>query len=311
MLRLFVLAVLLCVCWTSPGEAGEGRRIAITFDDAPTGDGPVFTGEERTRELLRALAAAEVEGAMFFVTTQNIGKAEKGAERLAAYVAAGHMLGNHSHSHQWLWKSDPQAYLADVERAASILAKFDGATPFFRYPFLDEGRTREARDAVRTWLSDNGIRSGYVTIDNYDWYMDALFAEASKKGETVDRGALQEAYVDILLKGAEFYDDLAREALGRSPAHVLLLHENDLAALFVDDLVRAFRARGWEIISAEEAYRDPIAELLPDTLFNGQGRVAAIAHAKKLRPARDMVSPFESEEWLRNEFARRGLLATD
>lgn len=311
MLRLLVLIAAAGLGWTAPADAREGRQIAITFDDAPTADGPVFSGEERTRELLRALAAAEVEGAMFFVTTQNIGKAENGTERLAAYVAAGHVLANHSHSHPWLWKTGPEAYVADVERAASILTQHGGAAPYFRFPFLDEGRTRDARDAVRGWLSSNGLRNGYVTIDNYDWYMNALFAEVSNKGGLVDREALREAYVDILLKGVEFYDDLSLEALGRSPAHVLLLHENDLAAMFVDDLVRALRERGWEIIPAEEAYRDPIAEILPETLFNGQGRVAAIAHANGLRPARDMVSPFESEEWLREEFTRRGLLPVD
>jgi hypothetical protein len=45
---------------------------------------------------------------------------------------------------------------------------------------------------------------------------------------------------------------------------MLLLHETDLAALFIPDLVAALRKTGWRIVSADEAYRDPIGRLQPD-----------------------------------------------
>ena len=58
---------------------------------------------------------------------------------------------------------------------------------------------------------------------------------------------------------------------------MLLLHENDLASLFITDLVKFIRGKGWTIISPAEAYRDPIATAIPDVLLNNQGRVAALA----------------------------------
>ena len=42
-------------------------------------------------------------------------------------------------------------------------------------------------------------------------------------------------------------------------------------------LVSALRADGWHIVPTVEAYEDPIAARDPDTLWLGQGRVAALA----------------------------------
>jgi peptidoglycan-N-acetylglucosamine deacetylase len=67
------------------------------------------------------------------------------------------------------------------------------------------------------------------------------------------------------VEAADFYDGLARQTIGRSPAHVILLHETDMAAMFIGDLVAALRKDGWEIITADKAYRDPIGKVVYDT----------------------------------------------
>jgi peptidoglycan-N-acetylglucosamine deacetylase len=77
----------------------------------------------------------------------------------------------------------------------------------------------------------------------------------------------------------------------------LLLHENDLAALFVGDLIQLLKGKGWKIISPEDAYADPIASEIPDVLFNGQGRVGAIAYSKGWKPA-DLIQQSEDEAYL-------------
>ena len=284
------------------------KRIAITFDDAPRDDGPFFSGAERTETLVAALQAADVSGAMFFVATGRISETSQGLDRIKAYAEAGHVLANHSHSHSWLWQSEAADYLADIDRASETLEPLEGYQPFYRFPFLDEGRTAEKRDAVRVGLAERDLEHGYVTVDNYDWYMQALVKQAVDSGFSLDRATLGQAYVELLMQSVNFYDDIARGHLGRSPAHVLLLlHENDLAALFIDDLVIELRKQGWQIIPALEAYRDEIAQTLPDTLFNGQGRVAALAHVQGTSP-RDLIHISEDETWLRVEFIRRGLL---
>lgn len=283
------------------------RKIAITFDDAPKPDGVFFTGEERSKRLVKALEDAGVKEAMFFVRTKGLLEhGQEGATRVRRYTDAGHVLGNHSHSHTWLRKTEAEAYLKDIAEAKERLQSFDNVLPYFRYPFLDEGRKPEKRAAVRAGLNDLELKNGYVTVDNYDWYMDRLAQEAAMAG-LVDMLALRQVYVELLVEAVEFYDAIAMEALGRSPKHVLLLHENDLAALFVDDLVSELKVRGWDIIPASAAYDDPIAGVEPETRFNGQGRVAAIAHTQG-KTGRELVHYTEDEVFLREEFIRRGIL---
>ena len=44
----------------------------------------------------------------------------------------------------------------------------------------------------------------------------------------------------------------------------MLLHETDIAALYIADLAKALRADGWEIVSADTAYADPLKTAAPD-----------------------------------------------
>ena len=116
--------------------------------------------------------------------------------------------------------------------------------------------------------------------------------------------ALRDLYVETLVDTANFYDRMAVDTLGRSPAHVLLLHETDIAAMFVDDLAVALRADGWKIVSIDEAYRDPIAADEPDTWFLGEGRVAALAQVKGADP-RKLVHERTDEKVLARLFEER------
>ncbi len=287
-----------------PAAAGETdvRTIALTFDDATRGDGPVFTGEQRTTALIESLEAAGVDGAMFFVTTRNVQRqGETGTARLNAYTAAGHTLANHSHTPPWLHRTDADDYIADIDIATEILAEQDNVEPFYRYPFLDEGRAVDKRDRLREALAERDLQNGYVTVDTYDWYLEALLTEAHEAGVEIDMEKLGSLYVDVIVRSTEFYDSMAQETLGRSPHHVLLLHENDVAALFIDDLVERLREHGFRIIPATVAFEDPISEREPDTLFLGQGRIAALAHEAG-RPPAELVSPTEDEAYLRRRF---------
>ncbi len=305
MRSLLLTIALLGLATASSAEAP--RQIALTFDDAPRGDGVFMNGRQRTKALIDALRNAEVDGAMFFVTTGNLARqGEAGDIRLQAYAEAGHYLANHSHRHPWLHRSDVDDYVADLDFASEELSRFSNVEDFFRFPFLDEGRETGKRDAIRQALAERGIRNGYVTVDNYDWYIDMLAVESSRY-DSLDMEELRDLYVTVLVDAVEHYDRIAQDVLGRSPRHVLLLHENDLAALFVGDLVAGLRENGWEIIPALNAFEDPIADEEPDTLFLGQGRIAALAHIAGYEP-RDLVHKSEDEEQLRAAFVESGLL---
>ena len=272
----------------STAANAQERRIALTFDDVPRQPGAFFTPDERTERLIAALKEAKVEQAAFFVSTGHLER-EHGAggeARIAAYVAAGHVIANHSHSHRHLNKSTAEEYLADIDRAEDWLKDRPGYRPWFRFPYLDEGADDKAkRDAVRAGLAERGLRNGYVTADGVDWNLEALTVEARKAGRELDMKALRRLYLQSQLSGIAYHDALARRTLGRSPAHVLLLHETDLAALYLVDLVAELRREGWTIITADEAFADPdLRNAMPDVPYSWGTLTGSMAWQRDIDP---------------------------
>jgi peptidoglycan/xylan/chitin deacetylase (PgdA/CDA1 family) len=292
----------------TPAAAVE-KRIALSFDDVPRHAGGFFTPDERAIRLIASLARAGVEQAGFFVTVGGLDRPDGrgGEDRIRAYAAAGHVIGNHSTTHPWLSRTDVAEYLAEIDRAETWLRGRAGYRPWFRYPYLDEGREDLAkRDALRAALRERGLINAYVTVDNFDWHLDGLASGAKREGRPMSREGLRDLYVETLVQAAGFSDDIAVRALDRSPVHVLLLHETDLAALFVEDLVEGLRAAGWRIATMDEAYADPIAAREPDTWFLGGGRVTALAHEKGWEPEA-LVHPRTDEAVLDQLFSQRVL----
>src|SRR5688500_18559548 len=106
MIRYLIIAVLFMTIRLNAQE------IAITFDDAPTGDGPVFSGKVRTQKILGDLEEHNVKAVAFFVLTRHVTRETE--TRLQQYSRAGHILANHSHSHQHIHELGAQAYINDI-----------------------------------------------------------------------------------------------------------------------------------------------------------------------------------------------------
>lgn len=252
-----------------------GKEISISFDDAPRSNSAYFSGEERTKRLIEGLKRAGVARAAFYLNPARMDA--KGIERVKAYGEAGHLLGNHTFDHPALDKIGPKKYIESILKAHEQIKNLKNFKPWFRYTFLGRGKTKAIRDQVYRALDENGYHDAYITVDNFDWYMDVLFEKAIESKKKIDFELLGKTYLEALYDSVVFYDELAKNVLGRSPKHIILLHENDLAALYIDQFVEHLKKNGWKIISPEESYDDPISKCKPDTLHNGDGRIAAIA----------------------------------
>ncbi len=281
---LALLGILLVNC-ASPNAAQEAReaqamsdkRIALTFDDTPRHPGAFFDEDERTERLIKQLRDAGVAQAAFFLNPAKITERPGAEERIAAYVAAGHVIANHTADHPRLSQTETSAYIAEIDLAGAWLKDRPGTRAWFRYPYLDEGRDDLAkRDAVRAALKTRGLLNASPTVDASDWFTDNELNRAKRSGEPFDLAAAGRIFVESHVEAAEFYDRLARETYGRPIAHNMLLHETDLSAMFIGDLVNALKAKGWTIITADEAFADPAFLAAPD-VPSAQGTLVELA----------------------------------
>lgn len=265
----FTVTLLLVIC--SHAFAGQ---IAITIDDAPGPDSAYYNRNERAKIIAEKLSESKIQ-AMFFAIGENIDN--NGIDCLKKYANDGHLIANHSYSHMDLNSVENKEYSDDILKNQELIKNLSTFSRFFRYPLLHEGNTIQKRDYIRDFLKKQNLRNGYVTVDNWDFFINILINDAKEKGKEIDLENLKRLYIDHIWSAIMFYDKIAVEYLGHSPKHTLLLHDNDTTALFIDDLVKHIREKGWEIITPTDAYQDPIANYTSETLINNQGRIMAIA----------------------------------
>lgn len=203
---------------------------------------------------------------------------EHGSSVLRQWSAGGHWIGNHTYSHHaLLGKVDPEEFEQDILRNDQVLRKVPGFRKWFRFPALKEGPTRDLRDRLRAFLGQHGYRNGAVTIDASDWYYNQRLLSRIERDRRFDVNLYREPYLNHIWDRARFYDQVSRDVLGRSVSHTLLIHYNLLNSLFLGDLLKMFRSKGWGIIGADEAFSDPVFERQPDTVPAGESLMWALA----------------------------------
>lgn len=133
------------------GAAAQRARY-LTFDDGPN---PAHT--PRILDLLAAHGAH----ASFFVVGQN---AEKYPQLVERIVAEGHLLGNHSWSHNHFGRQTLAEQLDELARTDALLSRFDGHV---------HHRIRPPQGAVSLRLMASLMRRGrsiaYWSYDSLDY----------------------------------------------------------------------------------------------------------------------------------------------
>ena len=138
--------------WRGPAHRAA---IALTFDDGPTRDTP---------RLLDVLARHGVP-ATFFQCGVNV---ERLPEMTREVHAAGHEIGNHSHTHPRFWLRRPGFLETELRRAQDAIQQAAGASPVLvRAPYgVRWLGMRDAQQAV-------GLQGVMWTVLARDWKLPA------------------------------------------------------------------------------------------------------------------------------------------
>lgn len=116
-----------------------------------------------------------------------------------------------------------------------------------------------------------------MSIDTSDWYYDERYAAWLDRHPGGDPAPFRRAYLDHIWDRATYYDSLAVQVLKRRPAHILLLHTNQLNAAFLPDMIAMFRERGWSVVEPREAFSDRLYTARPNTIPAGESILWSLA----------------------------------
>jgi len=254
-------------------------QVALTIDDPKTdlGASAPMTWQEANDRFLGVLHDRELRAALF-VCGMRVDSPE-GKKLLGTWDDARHLICSHSYSHLFYNSAQTtyDAFAADFLRNEPVVAPYRNRARLFRYPFLKAGDTAEKRDRFRALLKEHDYRSGEVTIDASDWYVDERMLARLARDPDAKLQPYRDYLVAHLLDRASFYRHLALAVLGAEIRHTLLIHYRALTALFLPEIIESFEKAGWQWIDAQRAYDDPVFLREPKTLPAGESLVWTLA----------------------------------
>ena len=251
------------------------RTVALTFDDLPGVflDTTLAEARSANEKLLASLKRGGAHATGFVNEDKLRGSTERAA-LLGLWLDDGHDLGNHTHSHPDLHRTELAAFQNDVlrgERVTRELMAARGRAPrYFRHPFLHSGESLAKKQAFETFLKAHGYTVAPVTIDNYDYVFARAYDLALRRGAHARADSVRVAYIVYMDTVFGFYEAQSRAILGRELPQTLLLHVSRLNADAMDRLLAMIRRRDYAVVPLEEALRDS-AYASPDTYTGPAG----------------------------------------
>src|SRR5436305_8815891 len=262
---LGILSLTLLLGSLALGQAARPeRQIAITIDDLPFG-GPDLGLSRIRAENEAILATLRKEGvtATGFVNEGKLyvpGEIDARAALLDKWLEAGQELGNHTFSHLSLRDTPVPAFEEDLVRGETVTrwlaGRHGGKLRYFRHPFLHTGPSLEARQEFERFLAARGYTVAPVTIENSDYIFSRVYNEMKTKGHAAGMRRTAAAYLGFTAAQLDFWEGVAQAVVGRPMRHVLLLHDNEINAGHLGDLLALLRRRRYRFVPLEEALRD-------------------------------------------------------
>ena len=311
-LFLSILAALVSLFGAAPATAGDAqgpKLVAITFDDLPFAD---MTDEGRAaavkadKAIRRALLRRRVP-ATGFVTEKHVQALGKdGPLMLRAWLRDGLDLGNHGATHVDANNLDiagvRQEVVAGEATATPLAQKFGRPMRFYRFAYNHVGDTEAKRSAIEGILAERGYRLAASTIDTSDYLFDQAYTRAS--GDAAMQHQIEQAYLDHSRTQIRYYQALNKQALGREPPAILVLHSNRLNAETLDRLLAIFRSEGFRFTSLAQAQADE-AYLTAPAVATRFGPMWGYRWARERRVRVDGSKEQEPPAWLQT-YAKTG-----
>lgn len=278
-MRRWALAMLGAVMAVAlaPAAVEAQDQVALTFDDLPSLTllkSQAYVDYNNTM-ILRGLKHHHMP-AIGFVNEGKLDDADRARQiaDLKMWLDAGQDLGNHTYDHVSPNDIPAKAYIADIARGERVtrpmMAKYHKTETWFRYPYLETGKTLQEKTAIQDWLKTHGYRIAPVTMENSDWlfaepYDDAIARHQDARARKIRAQYL--AYTDLTVG---WYISAGHALVNRPMAFVMLMHVTRLNADSFDDIATILKKHRLKTITLDAAMKDPIYQTA-DTYVGADG----------------------------------------
>jgi peptidoglycan-N-acetylglucosamine deacetylase len=272
--------------------SAQERAVAITVDDLPFASPLAVTPSDAetairvNRTILRALSRSHIPAIGFVIeeSAEDLGL-PTGKAILKQWTRPGFTLGNHMYSHPDVNTSTVAEVEQEITRGettfAPLLQQVSQHPEFLRFPYNHTGDTKEKHDAIAAFLSAHGYKLAPCTIDNSDYEFNATYVLALSLHDNAAAQRLRADYIAYTAAEIDWYTRLNRQVLGYDPPHIMLLHDNQLNADTIQQVLSLFQQRGYRFVSLAEALQSP-AYAIPETFITKYGPMWGYRWAQEL-----------------------------
>jgi peptidoglycan/xylan/chitin deacetylase (PgdA/CDA1 family) len=292
-MRLFSFLAAVVVVAPFVASSAQTRTVALTIDDLPfvTGDTrPMLPGDAKAaaaanHKLLTVLAQHHVPVTNFVIQkgVEDLGLAA-GTQILREWTERGFDLGNHSYAHPDFNELTVTQFEDQIIRGevtfAPLMRAVHRKPKFFRFPNNHTGDTREKHDAVAAFLVQHGYRLAPCTIEIEDWMFNAKYFLMRSRHDEAAAARLRADYLAFAAAQIDYFTGLDKQVWGYDAPQIMLLHDNQLNADVIEDLLALFEKRQYRWVTLSQAEADP-AYQLPETFITSYGPMWGYRWAKE------------------------------
>lgn len=250
-------------------------RMAFTLDDLPVfphlalPDG--HTPYSVAARIIDSLGRNGVTGVYAFANSWPLDVDPAHARILDDWVAAGHHIGNHTHTHPLLNGTSAGDFIQDISVADDLLAPWIARAPLraFRHPLELWGNTEEKRVRVNAHLDRLAYRSAGVTSWFFEWEWDRAWRHLLQTGHREEAERLKAEFVDYAAAQVAHDAETCRKVFGHEVIGIGLMH----TLAFFAEVADAFFAR----LFAEGVVFVPLSEALDDPAYLRSGSIVTDA----------------------------------
>ncbi len=250
-------------------------KIAFTVDDLPLWPQSYppagYTAEGIVKSIRLALRENGIEGVYSFSNSWPLDKHPEMSAILDDWVADGHHVANHTHSHIELPDVSAEDFIADIDIAEQKLNRWVSQAPMklFRHPLYHWGETEEKLRKINSHLEIRGLTPVDVTSWSYEWTWNRAYRNAMDAKDKDAMAFVRESFLEFSVAQLRHDMKTAQAWFGVEIIGITLGHNVPFFADVASDYFACLKEAGAEFVPLKNALGGPVQAAV-GTVISGE-----------------------------------------